>query len=177
MPQFSVDLSSNRIVKSLSEKDCAYLHDKISHTRFLANDARMISLAESKLYDAGKTLVNIVRILMDAIDFSAVIITIDNATHRVDGKFTIKEIKMPYIMDSNGDGLHSFAIHVEYTQREVDDRYFGKYIITVLDRGVLISRLAYEQDDHDMVTYDMNFPSPSIFLSDILRSIMSILEP
>lgn len=176
MPQFSVDLTSNQFVSTLSKKDCTYLHDKISHTRFLENTARKVSLPESKLYDAGKTMVNIIRILMDTISFSAATIIIDNETHHVESKLTIRDIKLLYDNATDENEPHRFSIYIEYTQRRLEDTYFGKYIINILDRGVLVGRLSYEQDDHDMMTYDMNFPAPSILLTDILNSIKSILD-
>ena len=175
MPCFSVDMTSNPFISALSSKDCAYLHDKISHTRFLASDAHTITLAESKLYDAGKTMVYIIRILMDYMQFSSVSISIDDVAHRVDSILNICDISEQCKRSGTENmAFDTFAIRIEYMQHQVEDLYLGKYVIIIMDRGIPIGRLAYEQNDHDIMTYDMNFPAPSQLLADILQSIMSV---
>ena len=158
---------------ALTKADCTYLIDKISHNRFIISSRETISTAASKIYEAGKTIVHVAEALMEGMSISEIIIHISTNNGIAEGLFTIRDLNttgMALIADN--PITHSFTIQVIYESLEDNT---GRYIVTIMDRLIPVKRIIYDLNEYEIMSYDMNFPAPSVFLNEVVASIMQIL--
>lgn len=181
MSRFNINVKAPPIIGALLKADCTYLNDKISHTRFIASYSHGITLDDSRLYEAGKTIVHIAEILMDRMELSSIEVTIDDDTRRVDGMLVIRDIDLGNIYEDfrkRTKDSHIFAIQVIYevsSPTASDETVRGKYTVSVVDNGVPIRRVVYELNRFEVMSYDMNFPAPSIFVTEVIEAVTGVL--
>lgn len=157
-------------IGALQKADCDYLIDRISHTRFIASSSHGISVDESRLYEAAKTVLHAMQVLGDAMDFSEVDLQIMTEKRTVSCLLGVAEIYYDYqdqIISLNGKHI---SIQLVY---DIVDEH-GQYTVTIMNHFIPVKQFVYKLNEYEVMSYDMNFPAPTLFLDEVLSAIVSV---
>ena len=153
--------------ESLSVADIQYLSDKLIHTRAAQGISSGVSVSSdcSKLFEAGKTILHSIKYLLYTLSISKVTLCVNRAKSYTEC--------VCYIQNTYEDVVDKFTLTFRYDPKHPPKPYTeGCYEINMCteDQVTVYSR-AFTLNPNGIMSYDMNFPSPSEFVSEIYSAI------
>lgn len=153
--------------ESLSIADIQYLSDKLIHTRAAQGLSSGVSVSSdySKLFEAGKTILHSIKYLLHTLSVSKVSLCVNRVDYYTECVCCVQNI--------HENIIDKFTLTFRYDPKHPPKPYKeGCYEITMCteDQVGVYSRVI-TLNPNGIMSYDMNFPSPSEFVSEIYSAI------
>lgn len=152
--------------ESLSIADIQYLSDKLIHTRAAhgLSSGASVSSDYSKLFEAGKTILHSVKYLLTTLSFTSISLCVNRIDYYTDcvcdiklGRNIVDTFKLKFRYDPKHPPKPQTEACYEITLCTEDNKVVYSRVVTLNPNGIM--------------SYDMNFPTPSEFVSELYNAI------
>ena len=153
--------------ESLSIADIQYLSDKLIHTRAAhgLSSGASVSSDYSKLFEAGKTILHSVKYLLHTLSISDVKLCVNRIEYYTECVCCVQ--------NSHNNIVDNFTLTFRYDPKHPPEpQTEACYEINMcVEDGLNVYSRVITLNPNGIMSYDMNFPTPSEFVSEIYNAI------
>lgn len=169
-------IASSPNATSITNRDLTYIERRIVHERFNETSKSGMNLENSRVYEAGRTAVDIAELLLEHFEISSMEFSLGAEKNVAEAWIHLSSIRskdtMLSVIQNNP------ILYVKYEGSEVAGVMLGSFTVNLYytddEEGATWS---YQLDPSGIISYDMTFPPPSVFVHQIVREVVNHCNP
>lgn len=169
-------IASSPNAASITKYDLTYIERRIVHERFNETSKSGMNLENSRVYEAGRTSVEIAKFLLDQFEISSMEFSLGTEKNVAEAWIHLSSIRLRDTMLSVVQV--NPILYIKYEGEEIAGTMLGSYMLNLYyadnEEGITWS---YQLDPSGIISYDMTFPPPSIFVHQIVREVFNHCNP